>query len=126
MIKQLIRFTLVGGIGTTAHYAVLILLVSGLFIHPVIGSVTGFLVGMIINYWLNRRFTFSSQRSHGEAFWRFGTVALVGIIVNTVIMALFTVSFRLHYLISQVIATILTLAWNFLGSRYWVFRETVK
>ncbi len=123
MIDQLIRFTLVGGIGTAAHYAVLILLVSGLGINPVIGSTAGFLVGMIVNYSLNRRFTFASQRSHGQAFWRFGTVAFIGIVINTTIMTLLTLDLTFHYLVAQVIATILTLLWNFLGSRYWVFKE---
>ena len=123
MIKQLIRFTLVGGIGTAAHYAVLILLVSGLLIHPVIGSTAGFLVGMVVNYLLNRHFTFASQRSHREAFWRFGTVALAGMIINTAMMTLLTVSLEYHYLLAQVLATILTLSWNFFGSRYWVFKE---
>lgn len=123
MIKQLIRFTLVGGIGTAAHYAVLILLVSSLLMHPVIGSTAGFLVGMVVNYLLNRHFTFTSQRSHREAFWRFGTVALAGIVINTAMMILLTVSLEYHYLLAQVIATILTLSWNFFGSRYWVFKE---
>jgi putative flippase GtrA len=123
MIYQIMRFTLVGGVGTSAHYVVLVLLVSGFGVHPVLGSTTGFFVGMFTNYVLNRRFTFSSKRSHHEALWRFGAVALVGIGINTVIMVLLTESMKLHYLLAQLIATALTLSWNFVGSRYWAFKE---
>lgn len=123
MINQLVRFTLVGGIGTSAHYIVLVVLVSGFGVNPILGSTAGFLVGMITNYVLNRRFTFNSQRSHRETLWRFGTVVLVGIGINTVIMALLTEGMKLHYLLAQLVATALTLSWNFVGSRYWAFKE---
>lgn len=121
MFFQFLRFALVGGIGTAAHYTILILLVSGLHVHPVLGSTFGFLVGMVINYALNKSFTFSSTRAHREAFWRFVTVAVIGISINTSAMALLTIRLNFHYLLAQVIATVLALSWNFLGSRHWVF-----
>lgn len=123
MFFQFLRFTLVGGVGTAAHYSILILLVSGLHVHPVPGSTVGFLVGMIINYTLNKSFTFSSTRAHREAFWRFATVAAIGISINTSAMAFLTMILNLHYLLAQVLATALALSWNFLGSRHWVFSD---
>lgn len=123
LIIQFFRFALVGVIGTSAHYIVLIVLVSGLKVHPVIGSTAGFIVGLVINYALNKAFTFSSSRAHKEAFWRFATVAIIGIIINSTAMAMLTMVLDIHYLLAQVMATILALSWNFLGSRYWVFNE---
>ncbi len=104
----------------------LIILVSGLGVNPVIGSTAGFIVGMIINYILNRRFTFLSNRAHREAFWRFVTVAFIGMTINSSAMALFTMGMHIHYLAAQVMATIMALTWNFLGSRHWVFKEHKK
>jgi putative flippase GtrA len=123
---QFFRFLLVGAIGTAAHFAVLIILVSGLDINPVIGSTAGFITGMVINYSLNRRFTFFSKRAHKEAFWRFVTVAFIGMIINSSAMALFTMAMSIHYLIAQVMATIMAFSWNFFGSRHWVFKEHKK
>jgi putative flippase GtrA len=120
---QFLRFALVGGIGTLGHFTALIFLVSGLHIHPVIGSTAGFIVGMVINYLLNRSFTFSSSRAHKEAFWRFAAVALLGMFINSSAMALFTMALDFHYLVAQVLATLMTLSWNFLGSRNWVFND---
>jgi len=118
---QFLRFALVGGVGTAAHYMLLIVMVSGMGINPVISSTAGFILGMVVNYLLNRRFTFHSRRAHREAFWRFVTVALVGMVINSSAMALFTMKMDLHYLPAQVLATILAMSWNFLGSRHWVF-----
>jgi putative flippase GtrA len=120
---QFLRFAMVGGIGTLGHYTVLIFLVSGLHIHPVIGSTAGFIVGMVINYLLNRSFTFASTRAHREAFWRFAAVALLGMFINSSAMALFTMALDFHYLVAQVLATLMTLSWNFMGSRNWVFND---
>jgi putative flippase GtrA len=123
---QFFRFLMVGAMGTSAHFAVLIILVSGLGINPVIGSTAGFITGMIINYLLNRRFTFFSKRAHKEAFWRFVTVAFIGMCINSSAMALFTMGMNIHYLLAQAMATIMALTWNFLGSRHWVFKEHKK
>lgn len=123
---QFFRFLLVGAIGTAAHFAVLIILVSGLGINPVIGSTAGFITGMVINYSLNRRFTFYSKRAHKEAFWRFVTVAFIGMIINSSAMALFTMGMNIHYLVAQAMASIMALSWNFLGSRHWVFKGHKK
>lgn len=123
MINQFVRFTLVGGIGTSAHYVVLVVLVSDFGVNPILGSTAGFLVGMITNYVLNRRFTFNSQTSHREALWRFGAIAMAGIGINTAIMVLLIEVMGLHYLLAQMVATVLTLSWNFVGSRYWAFKE---
>jgi len=120
---QFLRFVLVGGIGTGAHYIVLIVLVSGLHINPVMGSTAGFITGMIINYLLNRRYTFFSRRAHSEAFWRFVAVAFVGMIINSTAMAVFNMGLGMHYLAAQVLATVLALSWNFMGSRHWVFTQ---
>ncbi len=124
MIKlQFLRFTLVGGVGTAAHYALLILMVSGRGINPVISSTAGFIAGMVINYLLNRRYTFFSRRAHREAFWRFVAVAFVGMLINSTAMAVFNLGLDIHYLAAQVMATALALSWNFLGSRHWVFND---
>jgi putative flippase GtrA len=123
MFFQFLRFALVGGVGTSAHFTILIILVSGLHIHPVLGSTAGFLVAVISNYILNKSFTFSSNRRHSETFWRFVIVALIGMTINSTFMALLTMGLNLHYLLAQIIATAMALSWNFFGSRHWVFRK---
>ena len=58
-----------------------------------------------------------------QTFIRFGLVGVTGLGINTLLMALFTDSVHLHYLISAVLATQGSTFWNFLLTEHWVFRE---
>lgn len=121
VLSQFLCFAAVGAVGTLAHYAVLIALVQGQFSGPVTASAAGFGVGAMVNYVLNYHFTFRSSHRHGEAWPKFMLVALIGLALNTGVMSLLIDEAGVHYLISQIIATGVTLFWNFVANRHWTF-----
>ena len=121
LLRQFISFSLIGVIGTTAHFVVLIISVQALSMSPVSGSIAGFITGASINYLLNYHVTFKSRNSHLESFLKFFTVATLGLGLNTLIMYITTQWY--HYLVSQVVATAIVLIWNFLCNRFWTFKE---
>ena len=92
-------------------------------VRPVYSSIAGFVVGALVNYFLNYHITFKSAKSHHEAMPKFFAVALVGFAMNTVIMGVTSESFGLHCLLAQVISTGVVLIWNFTGNRLWTFWE---
>ena len=93
---------------------------------PVLASAGGFVLGALVNYFLNYRYTFRSNNRHHEAIIKFFTIALVGLVLNTLIISLAIDILSLHYLLAQVIATGLVLIWNFTGNRCWTFREATN
>lgn len=119
--QQFVTFAGVGAIGTSGHYAVLILLVQLFHTAPVVATSVGFIAGALINYILNYRITFSSDKRHREALPMFLTVACLGAIINGSIMSAGIHIFELHYLIIQVIATCIVLTLNFIANKYWTF-----
>ena len=121
MLRQFISFSIIGAIGTIAHFAVLIFCVQIVSVGPVSGSLAGFITGAVINYLLNYHVAFKSTNRHIESFLKFFTVAMVGLGLNTAIM--YIMSQWLYYLISQVIATAIVLIWNFLCNRFSTLRE---
>ncbi len=121
--KQFMCFAAIGAVGTAAHYAILLALVHRLAADPVAASIGGFVAGAFVNYVANYHVTFQSKKRHEEAIIKFFSVALLGLILNTLIMAFATNLVGLHYLISQVLATGMVLVWNFAGNRFWTFRE---
>jgi len=125
-IKQFLRFAGVGAIGTTGHYITLVLLVEVMNIDAVPASLAGFVVGALINYKLNRSYTFRSDVSHSIALPKFFTIAAAGALLNTVIMSLAINHFKLHYFLSQILATGVVLVWGFLGNRLWTFSNAGK
>jgi putative flippase GtrA len=115
------RFAMVGAVGTAAHYLTLIALVEVAGTGGVIATTAGFIVGLVVNYVLNRRYTFASRRPHRSAFWRFALVAVCGMVMNGAIFAFATGSLQMHYLLSQVLATVIVLGWNFIANAFWTF-----
>jgi putative flippase GtrA len=122
LVPQCLKFATAGGIATSLHYAVLILLVQAAGIDPVAASGAGFAVGAVSSYLLNYRYTFASTKSHAKAFGRFITVALVGMLLNLLIMWLCIHWLQINYLLAQVLATGLVLIWSFGANRLWTFR----
>lgn len=121
ILRQFSLFSLMGAVGTAAHYALLFLLVSRMDVHPVPASMTGAMLGAFINYVLNYRFTFRSGRRHQEALPRFLAIAGTGLALNTALMWFLVEPLRVNYLVAQLVATGLVLVWNYLGNRHWTF-----
>ncbi|MEN8131624.1 MAG: GtrA family protein [Pseudomonadota bacterium] len=126
LLTKFLQFSGVGIIGTSAHYAILIFLVDVLAISAVKASSAGFIAGALTNYMLNYRYTFASKKRHQEAMIKFFIVALIGLFFNGLIMSGCTQFLQLHYLVSQVMATVLVLLWNFTANHKWTFHEPVR
>lgn len=120
---QFSNFSLVGLVGTVAHYAILVLLVEAFGIHAVPASIAGAVLGAAVNYGLNRRYTFKSSSPHLSAAPRFFVTAIAGFLLNGLLMWLAVDKFGAHYLASQAMVTVIVLFWNFASSRIWVFKD---
>jgi putative flippase GtrA len=123
IFSRFVYFTGVGAITTLIQYSVVIGLAQLRNASPVLTSAVGFILGAVVSYILNYRYTFQSTNDHSGAMIKFMVVALIGLILNTFIMAVATEYFSLHYLIAQIIATGLVLIWNFSVHLLWTFRE---
>ncbi len=114
------RYALAGAIGTAFHFAILAALVQLAEISAVGASTAGAIVGALVNYALNYRFTFDSQRMHRVALPRFVAVALAGIALNAAVLAL-ALDLGVYYLAGQAAATGVVLIAGFLANRTWTF-----
>ena len=121
MVPQFLRYTGAGAIGTVFHYAVLIGLVQLAHLDAVIASTAGALAGALVNYAINHRYTFTSERAHGHALPRFALVAAAGIALNALVMTAVLTLAGPHYLVAQVVATGTVLAAGYLANRAWTF-----
>lgn len=123
VLGQFIRFAGVGGVCTGLQYLILMLLVALLDIHPVIASSAGYVLSALLNYQLNRVYTFQSGAAHLHALPRFFAIALVGLVLNAAVLGFMVSVFNLYYMLGQVVATAVTLVWNFIANRTWTFAK---
>jgi putative flippase GtrA len=120
-LRRLIAFAGIGLLGTGLHVAVLVGAVRGAGIGPVPASCGGALAGALLNYGLNHRFNYRSQRAHRQALPRFLLIATVAFALNAALMALGTGALRLNYLLAQGLTSALVLAWTFTANHRWSF-----
>jgi putative flippase GtrA len=123
MLRRLFVFGIVGAVGTPAHYLTLILLVEAGDVRPVYATLCGSAVGALVNYLLNRRYTFKSSKSHLDAGPKFLTVALGTGLLNALLVYLGVDLLDIHYLAVQIGATIVVFLVNFLLNSVWTFGE---
>jgi putative flippase GtrA len=122
LARQFSSFVGVGIMAAIVHYGCLIGLVEGAGAAPVGAALTGYVMGGLVSYGLNRRHTFGSERPHREAVWRFALVAGVGFVLTYAFMAVLTGGLRLPYLLAQLATTGVVMLWSFAANRLWTFR----
>lgn len=121
LVTQFLSFVWVGAIATAVQYTILIGLVQIGGARPALASGVGYAAGATVNYLLNYHYTFASNRSHVQAVVKFFAVAVVGLIVNSLIVAFATEELGIFYVLAQVAATGVVLVWNFTANRLWTF-----
>jgi putative flippase GtrA len=121
MEHKFVRFLIVGGIATFIQYVALIWTVERRHWNAVLASSLGYFLSAIANYLLNYYFTFRSDNHHGVAATRFAIVAAAGLALNGLLMELLAARLHVPYVLSQVLATVGTLLWNYWANSKWSF-----
>lgn len=124
LLRQFTGFAGIGAVGTAGHYATLILLVDVARVGPLPASVAGFVVGALINYVLSYKYLFRSKKRHSESMAKFFIVALIGLGLNSIVVAYGINQMRLNYLVAQLAATAIVLMWNFSVNKLWTFSDS--
>ena len=122
-LRRLTVFGVVGVIGTGAHYLALILLVEMTGMNPVAATSLGFVIGALVNYLLNRRYTFRSSKAHLDAGPKFFSIAIATGILNSLLVYAGVSLIGAHYLVAQVGATLIVFLANFALNSLWTFKE---
>lgn len=121
--KQIVKFGLVGVLGTLAHYAVLIIGVDGFKQSVLLSSSLGFILGAFINHHFNRRFTFSSEKTYLQTLTQFMISASGLFALNLVLMFVLSDLLSLQYLIAQVITTGVVFLAGFIINKFLIFKR---
>lgn len=133
-IAQMVKFVLVGFSNTAIDFGVLNLLMwqtgiyKGKFI--ILFNVAAFIIAIINSYSWNKLWTFKSKNTNvKKEFIQFITIAIIGSIINTsIVYGIATyappiIAKELLVNLAKVLATIVSLVWNFLGYKFIVFKK---
>ena len=127
-----LRFGIVGGANTAIDFGILFSLVNFLKFPIIYSNIVSTSVALIFSFFANKKFTFKykDQNTKKQIITFFG-ITLVGlwiiqpIIITLVGALLFYFSFdkNIVLFIGKIIATCITLIWNYLLYRKFVFKQ---
>lgn len=122
---QLFRYSFVGGVAFVVDFGLLWLLTDRCGLHYAISATISFIAGLTVNYLVSVRWIFRKHILNKRIveFIIYGTIGVVGLGLNVVIIWIFTELLRIHYLLSKIVSTAIVLIWNFTARRFILFSD---
>lgn len=114
------QYAAVGAVATAAHYAILVGLVEAGLLAPQRAAALGAWVGAQVAFAGNAAFTFRGAGATPRAWLRFQVTAVIGAVLSFSLVAA-GVRVGLHYLLAQIVATLINLVVTFEINRRWSF-----
>lgn len=117
MIKKIVNFGLVGIIATAIEYLLLIILKEMFNTEILVASGFSYTISLCFNYYLSIKYVFIDKKSMSKVkeVSGFFITAIIGLLINQVVMYISVDLVDLYYLFSKVIATVVVMIWNFIS-----------
>jgi putative flippase GtrA len=123
---EVLKFTMVGILNTLVDISVSFILNGFFGIAPVICHVVGYSCGTLNSFFLNKFYTFKSSGNTQKSFLQFARFIIINLIslsVTSMALKLLMEVLLIDFYFSKVLVTFLSLSLNFVGSKFWVFRN---
>lgn len=121
LILEVVRFGVVGGASAVVYALTIVICVFGFGVGVAVATIPGYLASMVLNYTLQKIWTFRSDAAHITSVPKYLFVHIVGIGINYGAVEALMSLVGLHYLIAQAIAVTLVAIWSYFAQKYWTF-----
>ncbi len=120
---QFFRSIFVGAFASIIDILCFAILAELLNVYYLFANLFAFLIGLIINYFLSVTWVFTANSSpkRSKQFFQFFLVAIVGLVINQLILWICVDFFYVNMLFSKILATLIAFIWNFTARRYFIF-----
>lgn len=120
--SYLLKFLLVGGLSFAIDLALLVVLHEVFGVGLWLATPIAFLTSLIFNFLLQRIFTFKATNRRHASFIRYAILVVFNTLATDLIVNTFA-NLDLTYTAGKVVATALTMVWNFYLYKFWIFRS---
>ncbi|MFM7853870.1 MAG: GtrA family protein [Flammeovirgaceae bacterium] len=120
---KFVRFTTVGGLGLVIDFGLTYWCKEKLNINKYMANGIGFFAAATNNFFINRYWTFESHHPDitGQ-YLKFISFAVIGLVINSVIVWWLNEHLKKNFYLSKAIATIIVTGWNFIANFLFTFK----
>lgn len=122
---QFVRYFFVGFSGLFLDMGTLYVLTDLLYIRPVVAVGINGLLMLNYIFFLNKHWTFKSNGVTHKQMVRFFILAGFNYLVAIAWMFIFNEKLGIHHLLARVSNIIISVAWNFLIYKFWVYKHDI-
>jgi putative flippase GtrA len=124
-LEQAVKFLSVGVLNTALDASLYFVLTRwlGLSTLPTLAKGISYGAGILNSFYWNKSWTFRSDASTVAAFVPFALANLAALAINASIMHVCLNALGLHEIVSLVLATGSTFLWNFIISKFLIFKK---
>jgi putative flippase GtrA len=125
LLKQIIRFGLVGSSAALVNFSIVVALVESGLLTPLVANVVAFFIAFHVSYFGHRYWTFSrTSQTHKTAMPRLLLLSISNFIINEGIFYVFLNTFKLPYPLALFFTLAVLPVITFTINKLWVFRES--
>lgn len=119
---QLGRFLVVGGLSTIVNYSSFYFLLSQMSWGYIHSASSGFLLGVLVGYYLNKAWTFGVEEANAFVFLKYLSVYIASLLSGMTFLyfQVETLDFNVYHANGTTIA--FTTITNYVGVKFWAFR----
>lgn len=115
LMIQIFKFIVVGGIATVIDWIIYFVLYHFIKIEPIIANIISFAVSVVYNYWASCKYVFkvNKEKSKARQFVEFIVFAVIGLLINEVIIWGLHNELEWNAMLVKIIATAIVMVFNF-------------
>ena len=115
LMIQIFKFIIVGGIATVIDWIIYFVLYHFVKIEPIIANIISFAVSVVYNYWASCKYVFkvNKEKSRARQFVEFIVFAVIGLLINEVIIWGLHNELEWNAMLVKIIATAIVMVFNF-------------
>ena len=115
LMIQIFKFIVVGGIATVIDWIIYFVLYHFIKIEPIIANIISFAVSVVYNYWASCKYVFkvNKEKSRARQFVEFIVFAVIGLLINEVIIWGLHNELEWNAMLVKIIATAIVMVFNF-------------
>ena len=120
---QFFRYLFVGGFAAVVNVGMLYIFTDICHIYYIISNVLAFILGLLTNYILSKKFVFQDDVSINKykEFIIYAIIGVIGLGIDTLFVWIFTDLIMVYYIVSKIISTAIVFIWNF-GARKTLYK----